>query len=447
MRRKRRPGSHKKTTDECVYEIFLGKENQEALVIPRKLWYTDHNIGEVCTYCALCLYCGDQMEDEDLFDIKDFASVLHRYRKERGITQNELARQLMVTPQSVSRWECGDAVPDIAHLCELSRILNVSLDVLLGERPPEMCGLIGIDAGGTKTEFALIDVDGHCRNTVMLEGSNPNICGIDNAVDVVRRGIEMLHPGGMNVIGVFFGGAGMGTGNYADVMRTALRRAFPNLRVDCASDIHNVIACSSRPEQCIAVISGTGCVVYSNDNGALRQYGGAGYLFEGRGGGYDIGRDAITAALQARSGTGPDTALLALVEEKLGGNVWSSLRELYKRETSYIASFALLVSQAAQDGDRAALDIMARSSSYVCHLIQTARRNAPDVRHVILAGSVLMKNDLFYQMVIQELAKDDLIVERLVWPPVWGACLQAAKLCRLERMPKVENYLASKGNA
>lgn len=49
-----------------------------------------------------------------------------------GLSQNTLAKRLFVSAQSVSKWECGDAMPDIAKLCELSNIFNVTVDSILG---------------------------------------------------------------------------------------------------------------------------------------------------------------------------------------------------------------------------------------------------------------------------------------------------------------------------
>ena len=53
---------------------------------------------------------------------------LAELRKRRGITQKELAETLLVSPQTISKWENGIAAPDIAILCSLTRIFNVSLD-------------------------------------------------------------------------------------------------------------------------------------------------------------------------------------------------------------------------------------------------------------------------------------------------------------------------------
>lgn len=380
-----------------------------------------------------------------MLDMQQFADKLKKYRKARGITQNEIAQELGITAQSVSKWERGEVMPDIEHLCDLSRILCVSLDVLLNHRPTDRCCLIGIDGGATKTEFVIIDETGQCLNTIVLEGCNPNTCGVDKAVEILRRGIDYLRPQEMHVVGIYLGGAGMASGNYADVVRTALEKAYPNLKVGCSNDISNVIACSESPELCVAAISGTGCVVYSKENGQLRRFGGTGYLFEGSGSGYDIGRDAITAALRARDGLGEFSLLTELVEQKLGGPAWDSIQALYRQDVAYIASFSVQVSLAAEQGDPIAQAILERNAAHMGQLIRTACAYVPAARHVILSGSLFARADRFFQLVIGHL-ESGLKIERVTCPPVWGACLQAARMCGLKDMPSLETFTRSRSN-
>ena len=58
--------------------------------------------------------------------------IIRRLRKERNLTQEELAEQLNITYQAVSRWENGTGMPDISQVVPLARVFGVSTDVLFG---------------------------------------------------------------------------------------------------------------------------------------------------------------------------------------------------------------------------------------------------------------------------------------------------------------------------
>ena len=56
-------------------------------------------------------------------------------RKEKGLTQEELAVRMGVSPQAVSKWENDQTCPDISALPALSKLLGVTVDELLGCEP------------------------------------------------------------------------------------------------------------------------------------------------------------------------------------------------------------------------------------------------------------------------------------------------------------------------
>ena len=55
------------------------------------------------------------------------------FRKERGLTQEELAIRVNVVRQTVSKWENGQSVPDADLLQRIAEVLEVSVNQLLGE--------------------------------------------------------------------------------------------------------------------------------------------------------------------------------------------------------------------------------------------------------------------------------------------------------------------------
>ena len=61
----------------------------------------------------------------------NIGSVIKKYRKEIGITQEEMANRLGVTTPAVNKWENGNSNPDIGLLSPIARLLNISLDTRL----------------------------------------------------------------------------------------------------------------------------------------------------------------------------------------------------------------------------------------------------------------------------------------------------------------------------
>ena len=62
----------------------------------------------------------------------NFSQTIKALRKERGITQEELANHLGISIQSVSKWERGDGMPDISLLPHIAAFYDTTVDYLLG---------------------------------------------------------------------------------------------------------------------------------------------------------------------------------------------------------------------------------------------------------------------------------------------------------------------------
>jgi transcriptional regulator with XRE-family HTH domain len=70
-------------------------------------------------------------------DLGELGARIKKRREVRGLRQSDLASALRVSPQAVSKWERGENAPDIVVLVPLSRLLDVSLEWLLGGSPIE----------------------------------------------------------------------------------------------------------------------------------------------------------------------------------------------------------------------------------------------------------------------------------------------------------------------
>ena len=66
-----------------------------------------------------------------------FHENLKALRKDRGLSQEELAVRLNVVRQTISKWEKGLSVPDAAMLIRLAEVLDTTVSRLLGADVPE----------------------------------------------------------------------------------------------------------------------------------------------------------------------------------------------------------------------------------------------------------------------------------------------------------------------
>ncbi|HIV68501.1 MAG TPA: helix-turn-helix transcriptional regulator [Candidatus Butyricicoccus stercorigallinarum] len=66
----------------------------------------------------------------------NFASNLQQLRRQRGLSQQQLADRLNVSRQAVSKWERGEAQPDLDHVLQISRLFDITVDQLLTGAPP-----------------------------------------------------------------------------------------------------------------------------------------------------------------------------------------------------------------------------------------------------------------------------------------------------------------------
>ena len=63
---------------------------------------------------------------------KTMGEIICQYRKERGLTQKQLAERIGVTNKAISKWETGDGYPDIMTIPSLAEALEISIDELFG---------------------------------------------------------------------------------------------------------------------------------------------------------------------------------------------------------------------------------------------------------------------------------------------------------------------------
>ena len=74
---------------------------------------------------------------EELTIKQNFARNLLAYRKSRGLTQSQLAEKLNYSDKSISKWECGDVLPDIVTISMIAEFFGITIDQLIGGTVPK----------------------------------------------------------------------------------------------------------------------------------------------------------------------------------------------------------------------------------------------------------------------------------------------------------------------
>ncbi len=70
----------------------------------------------------------------------EFNNKLYHLRKQKGLSQEELANCLNVSRQTISKWEVGDSTPDMEKLIAISDLFEISLDELVMDKVPTHIG-------------------------------------------------------------------------------------------------------------------------------------------------------------------------------------------------------------------------------------------------------------------------------------------------------------------
>ena len=88
-------------------------------------------------------------------DQKKIGAFLKALRKEKELTQEELAQHLHVSGRTVSRWETGSNMPDISLLIEIAEFYDVSIpEIVAGERMNEVMNEETKEVARTLSEYA-----------------------------------------------------------------------------------------------------------------------------------------------------------------------------------------------------------------------------------------------------------------------------------------------------
>ncbi len=188
----------------------------------------------------------------------------------------------------------------------------------------------------------------------------------------------------------------------------------------------------------IITIAGTGQFCFGrNAAGVTARAGGWGFAFGDEGGGYDLTRQALRAALRMEEGWGPETSLRARLLDATGAaSANDLLHRFYTDEYSRprIASFSKLVDEAAQEGDAVAQELLQQAARQLAMYTAAVRQRlftpGDDIAVAYIGG--VFRSDLLRERfrALVEL-EDGCHVGPPVYGPAAGALLEAYRMAGL----------------
>lgn len=371
------------------------------------------------------------MADEYNYE-KAFSANVRRLRKKLNMTQKSLADAIGYSEKTVSKWETEGSIPSIDALFKVANVLHVSIVELF--RCDENIYYLGIDGGGTKTEFLLSDSEGKTVCRAILDGCNPNTVGIEASKRIIEDGISRVSKDvPLSSVAVYAGIAGCASGNYADEIKRMLEKMnFAACEVD--SDNNNLVAAGLGKNEGITMILGTGICAYVVKKEETKRIAGWGYLFDNGGSAFHIGRDAINAYFSAQDGTGEKTSLVENINKTHSYSSSDLLKYLYNGGNKLVSSYAMCVFEEAEKGDRVSLAILKKNVAEIARLIRASLSHFSNYKTKIpvILGGGLTNQKLLMTYLCEALGNDTekCDIQILSVPPVEGAIELAKELWR-----------------
>jgi N-acetylglucosamine kinase-like BadF-type ATPase len=302
---------------------------------------------------------------------------------------------------------------------------------------------LGVDGGGTKTAFALIDRDGRILARHQESSAYHLEVGIDGAAAMLARGCATLFASaGVRADAVefaFFGMPAYGEDRIVQPQLDALPDAvLGHRRHLCGNDMVCSWAGSLACADGISVIAGTGSIAYGEIGDKRARAGGWGELFGDEGSAYWIARAGLALFSRMSDGRAPRGPLHALMRTRLEladdidlcQVVYSDLAG----ERSKIAALSRLVGEAAALGDVQATAIIESAAIEVAALVDAVRGTlgVEPAREVAVSfsGGLFGAEGPLLAPFTRALAASGAGAYRLVPPrlsPVLGAALYAAR--------------------
>lgn len=290
---------------------------------------------------------------------------------------------------------------------------------------------IGMDGGGTKTESVLVDETGRILLRDVSEGCNSRDVGVETAKHRLKEIFLRLADASPDktICAALCGIAG----------KTAYEKAFvqeitgivPVGSLKMANDIGILISGMLGAVDGCGMVCGTGSSLGVRKNGKMTaMIGGRGYLIDAQGSGYAMAREGLYRAVRALDGRDEHTVLVELFREAMGKPLFQAIDDIYAGGRRYIASFAHLIFEGREMGDRACEEIIETGSHKMAELTWAAAKHFDGEFPVVMGGGLFAAYPQYAEMVKAKASPRAKMILPDV-PPVYGAAVEAVEMAGL----------------
>ncbi len=304
-----------------------------------------------------------------------------------------------------------------------------------------MAFYLGVDGGQSSTIAVIGDETGRvagegtggpCNHVGTGEGRAKLMRAVSDSVGRAcdRAGLEFAT--------VRFEAACFGMSGGPDDKAAILGEILRTERLEVTDDAVIALVGATAGEPGIITIAGTGSIAFGrNADGRTARAGGWGYIFGDEGGGFDIVRQSLRAALRYEEGWGPPTALHSALLEKAGVESANHLLHRFYTDEwprARVAQLARLIDEVALAGDAVAREILLSAGQQLAALAGSVRRQLwreDESALVAYIGGAFGSRLLLERFcTLLELAGDRSIAP--AYTPAAGALLEAYRVAGLK---------------
>ena len=302
---------------------------------------------------------------------------------------------------------------------------------------------LGVDGGGTKTRFALMDGDRKVLSEAQLGTSYHPEVGLEGVREVLANGTaKVLAGAGIDASRITYAFFGLPC-HGEDAAITPSLDAMPGPilghdRYTCDNDMVCGWAGSLGAEDGINIVAGTGSIGFGQRRGRSARAGGWGEAFSDEGSAYWIAMQGLNAYSRMSDGRLPRGPLHTLVNTSLKlENDLDLCAQVYgpnARTRGELAQFSPLVAEAAALGDEAAVNVLRRAGHELALIAEALRQKlgfeTGEAVRLSYSGGAFNAGDVLMTPFREALAAASPAFElcRPLYEPHVGAALYAAKL-------------------